>query len=41
MLSDAADPSRSVQTLWAEYQAYLEQRVADREQRVTTLETFL
>jgi GT2 family glycosyltransferase len=38
---DAADPSRAAEILRAEYQAYLEQRVADRDQRVTTLETYL
>ena len=38
---DAPDTSRSVQMLRAEYQAYLEQRVADRDQRVTMLQTHL
>jgi len=37
----SADPSRAAAELRAEYQAYLEQRVADRDRRVTTLETYL
>jgi GT2 family glycosyltransferase len=38
---DIADPSRAAETVRAEYQVYLEQRVADRDQRVMTLETYL
>jgi GT2 family glycosyltransferase len=37
----SADPERAAADLRAEYQAYLEQRVADRDQRVATLETYL
>ena len=37
----SADPSQAAADLRAEYQAYLEQRVADGDRRVTTLETYL
>ena len=37
----SADPSPAAVDLRAEYQAYLEQRVADGDRRVTTLETYL
>ena len=36
-----ADPSRAAADLQEGYQTYLEQRVADGDQRVTTLETYL
>ena len=37
----SADPSQAATDLQVEYQAYLEQRVADGDRRVTTLETYL
>ena len=36
-----ADPSRATRELRSEYLAYLEQRVADGDRRITTLETYL
>jgi hypothetical protein len=40
-LSASTDPLRWAETVQAEYQAYLEQRVSERDQRVTTLEAYL
>jgi GT2 family glycosyltransferase len=40
-LSASTDPLRWAETVPAEYQAYLEQRVSERDQRVTTLEAYL
>ena len=37
----SADPVRAAEELHAEYLSYLEQRVADRDRRVTSLETYL
>jgi GT2 family glycosyltransferase len=37
----SADPARAAEAVQAEYHAYLEQRVADGDRRVTTLETYL
>jgi GT2 family glycosyltransferase len=39
--SGSADPHRRAETVQAEYQAYLEQRVRERDQRVTSLEAYL
>jgi GT2 family glycosyltransferase len=40
-LSASTDALRWAETVQAEYQAYLEQRVSERDQRVTTLEAYL
>ena len=37
----SADPARAAEALHAEYLSYLEQRVADGDRRVTSLETYL
>ena len=37
----SADPVRAAEELHAEYLSYLEQRVADGDRRVTSLETYL
>jgi GT2 family glycosyltransferase len=36
-----ADPARATEQLRAEYQSYLEQRVTDRDRRISTLESYL